>query len=325
MTAPSSIAEELRQSIGLARDHAFGDDVARLEVHGNRVVGQHLLPGLHVAVDERETGIRAVLRLEAGVHLAKPVHICFGVLPDRGRQDIEMDVTIEEEASVEILAHCTFPNAVEVEHTMQGVVRVGAGACYAYRERHVHGHSGGLRVVPHAKVYVGENARFSTDFELLRGRCGDLDIDYVAEVAAGGVADMLSRVSARADDSIRIREAAVLCGDAARGVLTSHIALRDRSRAVVENELTALAPGARGHVDCKEIVLDEAQARAVPVVDVRHPKAHVTHEAAIGSVDSKQLQTLMARGLSEDAAADLIIQGLLENGRRTQQPKEDTP
>ena len=42
-----------------------------------------------------------------------------------------------------------------------------------------------------------------------------------------------------------------------------------------------------------------------------HPKAHVTHEAAIGSVDSKQLQTLMARGLSEDEAVDLIIQGLL--------------
>jgi len=44
---------------------------------------------------------------------------------------------------------------------------------------------------------------------------------------------------------------------------------------------------------------------------VKHPKAHVTHEAAIGSVDSKQLQTLMARGLSEDEATDLIIKGLL--------------
>jgi hypothetical protein len=37
----------------------------------------------------------------------------------------------------------------------------------------------------------------------------------------------------------------------------------------------------------------------------------VTHEAAIGSVDSKQLQTLMSRGLTEEKAVDLIIQGLL--------------
>ncbi len=37
----------------------------------------------------------------------------------------------------------------------------------------------------------------------------------------------------------------------------------------------------------------------------------MTHEAAIGSVDTKQLETLMARGLDEDAASELIIQGLL--------------
>jgi Fe-S cluster assembly scaffold protein SufB len=46
-------------------------------------------------------------------------------------------------------------------------------------------------------------------------------------------------------------------------------------------------------------------------VEVLHPKAHVTHEAAIGSVDNKQLETLMSRGLSEDDAVDVIINGLL--------------
>lgn len=34
-------------------------------------------------------------------------------------------------------------------------------------------------------------------------------------------------------------------------------------------------------------------------------------EAAIGSVDSKQLETLMAHGLSEDEATDMVIEGLL--------------
>ena len=54
-----------------------------------------------------------------------------------------------------------------------------------------------------------------------------------------------------------------------------------------------------------------AIAKAVPIVEVNHPRAHITHEAAIGSVDSKQLQTLMARGLDEEKATDLIIEGLL--------------
>jgi len=58
-------------------------------------------------------------------------------------------------------------------------------------------------------------------------------------------------------------------------------------------------------------VQDNGVATAVPVVEVRHPKAHITHEAAIGSVDSKQLETLMSRGLNEDDAVEIIINGLL--------------
>ncbi|MBE9506760.1 MAG: SufD family Fe-S cluster assembly protein, partial [Chloroflexi bacterium] len=40
-------------------------------------------------------------------------------------------------------------------------------------------------------------------------------------------------------------------------------------------------------------------------------RARVTHEAAIGSVNRKELETLMARGLDEDDAVDIIIRGML--------------
>jgi len=46
-------------------------------------------------------------------------------------------------------------------------------------------------------------------------------------------------------------------------------------------------------------------------VRVTHPQAKVTHEAAIGSVDQKQLEALMARGLSPEDAVDRIILGML--------------
>jgi Fe-S cluster assembly scaffold protein SufB len=46
-------------------------------------------------------------------------------------------------------------------------------------------------------------------------------------------------------------------------------------------------------------------------VEVRNPRAHITHEASIGSVDSKELQTLMSRGHNEEEAVELIIEGLL--------------
>jgi Fe-S cluster assembly scaffold protein SufB len=54
-----------------------------------------------------------------------------------------------------------------------------------------------------------------------------------------------------------------------------------------------------------------ADASAIPIVRVFHPEAKVTHEAAIGSVDKKELETLMARGLSPEQAVEMIVSGIL--------------
>jgi Fe-S cluster assembly scaffold protein SufB len=48
-------------------------------------------------------------------------------------------------------------------------------------------------------------------------------------------------------------------------------------------------------------------ASAIPIVRVFHPEAKVTHEAAIGSVDKKELETLMARVMSPEQAVELIV------------------
>jgi Fe-S cluster assembly scaffold protein SufB len=60
-----------------------------------------------------------------------------------------------------------------------------------------------------------------------------------------------------------------------------------------------------------EIVRDRAVASAIPIVRVTDPQAQVTHEAAIGTVNRKELETLMARGLGEEAAVDAIVRGML--------------
>lgn len=301
--------DELLASIEMHRH--FGENTAHVEINGNHVLRSEGVEGLIIDAVEKEDGISAVLRVEKGVKLENPVHLCFGVIPETGVQKIELDITIEDDAEASFLAHCTFPNAKKVEHLMNAKIRVGKNGKYSYFERHVHSDYGGVKVVPKAEITLDEGAVFSTEFELLKGRVGYMDIDYSTECAAYSTLEMTARISARGDDVVIIREAGRLHGEHARGVLVSHIALRENARAEIYNDLAADAPYARGHVDCKEIVQDSAVAKAVPIVQVNNPKAHITHEAAIGSVDSKQLQTLMARGLPEDDAVELIIQGLL--------------
>ena len=307
----TELVQRLLESAGIKPSHVLSDDVARLEVHGNHIVGAHLVPGLEADTEEREDGVEVHLRLKAGAKIERPVHLCFGMLPEKGSQRIILELDVEEDASAHVLAHCTFPNAVKVEHRMDARIRIAPGAQYSYYERHVHGPGGGVQVIPKAKVELGEGARFKTEFDLIKGRVCEMEIEYDAVCQARSVLEMVARVSASGNDTVRIHEKAHLAGEEARAALTTNIALRDDARADVFNTIIATAARARGHVDCKEIVQDRAVAKAVPIVEVHEPSAHVTHEAAIGSVDSKQLQTLLSRGLSEDEAVDLIIEGML--------------
>ncbi len=286
-------------------------DIARLFIHHHKVVGSNLVPGLKIKTTEQKDGIKIDMTLKKGTKIKKPVQMCFGMIPKNGIQHIIIDARIEENSSIDLIAHCTFPNAEKVEHLMDAEISIGKNASYTYFERHIHGDKGGIKVVPKAKIKLAENAKFKTEFELLKGRVGIIDIDYEVDCDKKSVLEMMARINGKKDDIIKIRETGHLKGDYSRGVLTSRVAARDRTKAEIYSKLTASGSYARGHVDCKEFVQDKGVVSAVPIVEVSNPKAHITHEASLGSVDSKQLQTLMARGLSEDDATDLIIKGLL--------------
>lgn len=60
-----------------------------------------------------------------------------------------------------------------------------------------------------------------------------------------------------------------------------------------------------------EIIKDNAIAKAIPIVSVTNPLAKVTHEAAISSVDKRQMETLMAHGLTPEKAVDVLVKGML--------------
>jgi hypothetical protein len=309
MTPEDAVTELIEE----ARIHAevSDPDVAHLIIDGNEVVSSHLLPGLAVRTREKPDGVEVDLTVREGAVIRRAVHLCFGVTHARAVQHIVMHVHVGKGASIAVRSHCVFPKAQNIKHVMDADIVVDEDAAYEYRERHIHGEEGSIEVRPTATVDLKRNARFTTEFELLRGRVGVMAIDYTATCRESSTLEMVTKISGKGDDRITVRETGHLVGERARGVLTSRIAVRGRAKADVYNKLVATAPYARGHVDCHEIVQDAGTANAVPIVEVRHPKAHVTHEAAIGSVDSKQLATLMARGLSEERAVELIIEGLL--------------
>lgn len=94
-------------------------------------------------------------------------------------------------------------------------------------------------------------------------------------------------------------------------MIKTRVALENEARSEVIGITHGNAEGTRGHMDCMELIRDHAVASAEPIVKVSHPLAKVTHEAAVGTVDQKQLETLMARGSTPEQAVDVVITSML--------------
>jgi Fe-S cluster assembly scaffold protein SufB len=284
---------------------------ASLIINKDQIISKRTVPGLVVKTEIIKDGIKINITLKDNTIIDRPVHLCFGVTHKKAVQIIRLNLKIGQNSSMSVYSHCVFPFAEDVTHEMDAAIKIGENSKYEYLERHIHSEEGGVKVIPKAVINLGKNARYKSEFELMRGRVGRIDMDYQVFCASYSVMDMSVRVNGRGNDVIDIKESGTLMGEYSKGVLTSRVALRDDASANIYNKLVATADYARGHVDCKEIVRDNAVANAVPIVEVRNPKAHITHEASIGSVDSKELQTLMSRGHSEEEAVELIIEGLL--------------
>jgi len=286
-------------------------EAAHLVAYGQTLASVQSLPGVRVQAGASDGGIGAQIVVGAGIIVAQPIHLCLGLFEAFGVQDVQLTLTLEPGAQATVWAHGLFATAQTARHSMRAEIRLMDGAVLRHQEAHYHGASGDIVVSPHATVHLGQGARYLADFSLLHGRVGRLDIDYAVTVGEGALAELTSRVYGFADDAIRLRERLDLDGAGARGLVKSRVAVRDDARADVIGIIEGNAAGARGHVDCMEVVRDRAVVSAAPEVRVRHPQAKVTHEAAIGSVDSRQLETLMARGLAPDDAVDLIVRGML--------------
>lgn len=285
--------------------------IAHVVGHGHHILSRRTVPGLQLDIDETGEAIVGRMTVRAGMAIEHPIHLCFGLTHPTGSQRIQIDVFVEERATARVLSHCLFPVATAAEHRMQATIAVGPHASLTYTEGHYHGPHGGMLVLPHATVKIGKGARYFSDFSLLSGSVGNLDIDYLVEVEEDGIAELTAKILAHRADQIVLKEAVMLRGERSRGLIKTRMVLEDEACAEITGITEAHARGVRGHVDCMEIVQGRARASAIPIVRVFHPEAKVTHEAAIGSVNKKELETLMARGLTPEQAIEMIVSGIL--------------
>ncbi|MCJ7551232.1 MAG: Fe-S cluster assembly protein SufB [Anaerolineae bacterium] len=73
------------------------------------------------------------------------------------------------------------------------------------------------------------------------------------------------------------------------------------------------AEGAQSKVVCDALLLDpESRSDTYPYIDVSEDNSRIEHEATVSKISEDQLFYLMSRGLSEQQASAIIINGFLE-------------
>ncbi len=304
------IAERFVQ-IGLPEE-LFKKNKFNLLVDRNRVVVRYPAPGVRSEVVETPTGVKTKVYVEPGTKLEEPVTLCFGAAEATEVQTTEGEIVVGEGADVKFRVYGAMAEGIKLKHKNKLKVRVERNARFEFLDLHYNGEETFVELETETEAYVGENAYFRSLFKQTKGRAGKVRIVLKAEVGRKGVAVFETKMIGKKDDEIYVEDVIHLNGEEARGISKSRIIAVDKTKATFVGETYGNAPKCRGHIDCSEVIRGkEVTVKAVPVVVVNDETAKVTHEAAIGSIDKKQLETLMARGLTEDEAVDVIVQGML--------------
>jgi len=307
----TAIAKEYEKSGGNVSDF-LRKDIVSIIVSGNKVIGRNTVEGVHVRANELDNGVEIWLDIEDDVVIENPIHLCTGYLKPEGTQEVLIHNRLGSQARAKFISHCVFPSGVNFTHSMVADTDVGENAEMFYEDTHMHSKDGGVTVRATYNTVVREGGRFQNMFYLTKTRVGKLFVKMYVNLEKNSTAHIESKVYEREDDYLEIDEELHLNGEGSSGIAKTTVFATDRSKAKIINKAYGNAPYSRGHIECNEIIKgDSVEVGTVPELYVKNEKAELTHEASIGRVNVKQMETLMSKGLSEEEATDMIVKGLL--------------
>jgi Fe-S cluster assembly protein SufB len=97
--------------------------------------------------------------------------------------------------------------------------------------------------------------------------------------------------------------------------ITSKSISKDGGRASYRGELKVIkgAKNCKSNVVCDALILDEkSRSDTYPVIQIDEDNVNIGHEARVSKIGEEQLFYLMSRGLSEEEASTMIVNGFIE-------------
>jgi Fe-S cluster assembly protein SufB len=248
-----------------------------------------------------------------GVEVPLPLQAYFRINGENTGQFERTLIVVDEGAKVHYIEGCTAPlYATDALHVAVVEVIALPGSKVRYTTiqnwsndvynlvtKRAHAHE--RATVEWIDANTGSRLTMKYPSIYLRGRGATADIISVAVAGKGQHQDTGAKAIHLAPDT--------------RSRIVSKSVSKDGGRATYRGNLK-VAPGATGvvaSVRCDALMLDDqSRSDTYPYIDIQEDDTTMTHEATVGKISQDQIFYLMSRGLTENEAQNLIVQGFLE-------------
>ncbi|MBI9083790.1 MAG: SufD family Fe-S cluster assembly protein [Desulfobacterales bacterium] len=249
------------------------------------------------------------IRSRAGVCAPEPVQACLYISKDGFSQNVHNIVVAEEDSELHIITGCaTSPHLVSGLHVGVSEFYVKKGAKLTFTMIHEWGQE--VNVRPRTVSRVEEGGVLVSNYISLRP-VGSLQMYPTTYLEGeGAVARFNSILVAGQGSFMDVGSRVVLNAPHTRAEIISR-AISAGGTIIARGDLVGNAPGIKAHLECKGLILKNGLMKAVPELSGSVPGVEMSHEAAVGKIDQREIEYLMARGLDEDEAISTIVRGFL--------------
>ena len=255
------------------------------------------------------------VRVPAGKKSSMPVQTCLMLGSKKITQTVHNIIVVEEEASLDIITGCTSKKGVEEGlHLGISEMYVKKGATLSFTMIHNWAEQIGVR--PRTVVHVEEGGTYISNYICLKPVRSVQLYPTVRLDGRGAVARLNTIAIAHSGSELDLGSRAIFNAPETKAELVSRT-ITIGGRIVARGEMIGNANGAKGHLECKGLVLtDKGSQLAIPILEANVADIELTHEAAVGKIAKDQVEYLMARGIPEEEAVGMIVRGFLDVGIR---------
>lgn len=249
------------------------------------------------------------VRVAAGVKVAEPLQSCLFIKGQKVGQNVHNIVIVEEGADLHMLTGCA------VSRETQEGAHLGISEFYVKRNAKltftmIHNWGDKVEVRPRSAGWVEEGGVYQSNYVMLKP-VKDLQMYPTITLAGRGArARFNSVIVAPKGSYINAGSRIILDAPETRGEIIART-ITTGGTIIAPSHIQANAVPARGHLECKGLILGGGVIHAIPELEGRLEGVELSHEAAVGKIAQEEIEYLMARGLDEEQATSTIVRGFL--------------